>query len=148
LDEPLVSDALEHSETLRVVLELGLDPNGIGASGRTPLMTAARLDLIEAAGILLEQGAGPDAQATDAVAQTDGTGDPLCMTGDKAAGDTPGRTALSYAAELGSPGMVRLLLDHGADTNRPDSAGRRPAAYIRNRAGDPAQAAQIAEMLK
>ena len=125
MDEPLVSEALEHSETLRAVLELGLDPNEIGASGRTPLMTAARLDLIEAAGILLEQGAVPDAQATDAVAQTDGTGDPLCMTGDKAAGDTPGRTALSYAAEVGSPEMVRLLLDHGAGANRPDSAGRR-----------------------
>jgi uncharacterized protein len=148
LDEPLVSDALEHSETLRSVLELGLDPNGIGASGRTPLMAAVRLDLIEAADILLEQGAVPDAQATDAVAQTDGTGDPLCMTGDKAAGDTPGRTALSYAAELGSPEMVRLLLDHGADTNRPDSAGRRPADYIRNRTGDPAQTAKISEMLK
>ena len=147
-DEPLVSDALEHSETLRAVLELGLDPNEIGASGRTPLMTAARLDLIEAAGILLEQGAVPDAQAKDAVAQTDGTGDPLCMTGDKAAGDTPGRTALSYAAELGSPEMVRLLLDHGADANRPDSAGRRASDYVKNRTGDPAQAAKIAEMLK
>jgi uncharacterized protein len=148
LDEPLVSDALEHSETLRAVLELGLDPNEIGASGRTPLMTAARLDLIEAAGILLEQGAVPDPQATDAVAQTDGTGDPLCMTGDKAAGDTPGRTALSYAAELGSPEMVRLLLDHGANANRADSAGRRASDYVKSRTGGPAQADKIAEMLK
>ena len=148
LDEPLVSDALEHSETLRAVLELGLDPNEVGASGRTPLMTAARLDLVEAAGILLEHGAAPDAQAKDAVAQTDETGDPLCMSGDKAAGDTPGRTALSYAAELGSPEMVRLLLDHGADAKRPDSAGRRPTDYVKNRTGDPAPAAKIAEMLK
>jgi uncharacterized protein len=148
LDEPLVSDAIEHAETLRAVLELGLDPNEFGASGRTPLMTAARLDLVEAAGILLEQRAVPDAQATDAVAQTDGTGDPLCMIGDRAPGDTPGRTALSYAAELGSPKMVRLLLDHGADANKADGAGRRPADYIKNRTGDPAQAAKIAEILK
>jgi uncharacterized protein len=148
LDEPLVSDAIEHSETLRAALELGLDPNEVGASGRTPLMMAARLNLVEAAGILLEHGATPDTQARDAVAQTDGTGDPLCMTGNKAAGDTPGRTALSYAAELGSPEMVRLLLDHGADAARSDSIGRRASDYAKNRTGDPAPAAKIAEMLK
>ena len=148
LDEPLVSDALEHPETLRAALDLGLDPNDVGASGRTPLMVAARLDLVEAAGILLAQGARLDAGAKDAVAQTDSTGDPSCMTEDQAAGDTPGRTALSYAAEFASPAMVRLLLDHGADPKQPDSAGRRPSGYVKNRTGDTAQAAVIAEILK
>jgi len=148
LDEPLVSDTLEHPEMLRAVLELGLDPNEVGASGRTPLMVAARLDLVEAAGILLAHGAALDTRAKDAVAQTDSTGDPLCMIGDKAAGDTPGRTALSYAAELGSPEMVRLMLDHGADPASPDSAGRRPADYVKNRTGDAPQSAEIAKMLK
>jgi uncharacterized protein YecT (DUF1311 family) len=148
LDEPLVSDALEHSETLRALLELGLDPNEVGASGRTPLMMAARLNLVEAAGILLEHGASPDGQTKEAAAQTDGTGDPLCMTGEKAAGDTPGRTALSYAAELGSPEMVRLLLDHGADATTVDSLGHRASDYVKHRADDPAQIAKIAEMLK
>src|SRR6516225_6875548 len=148
LDEPLVSDTLEHPEMLRAVLELGLDPNEVGASGRTPLMVAARLDLVEAAGILLAHEAALDSRAKDAVAQTDGTGDPLCMTGEKAAGDTPGRTALSYAAELGSPEMVRLLLDHGADPASRDGAGRRPADYVKNRAGDAARSARISEMLK
>jgi ankyrin repeat protein len=133
---------------LRVLLELGLDPNEIGASGRTPLMAAARLDLVEAAGILLAHGAALDAGAGDAVAQTDGTGDPLCMTGDAVIGDVAGRTALSYAAELGSPEMVRLLLDRGASAGRSDSTGRRPADYVRKRNGDAAQAAKIAEMLK
>ena len=80
LDEPLVSDALEHPGTLRAVLELGLDPNEAGASGRPPLMIAARLDLVEAAGILLVHKAAVDTRAQDAVAQTDSTGDPLCMT--------------------------------------------------------------------
>jgi hypothetical protein len=148
LDEPLVSDTLEHPETLRAVLELGLDPNEVGASGRTPLMVAARLDLVEAAGILLAHEAVLDTRAKDAVAETDSTGDPMCMTGEKAAGDTPGRTALSYAAELGSPEMVRLLLDRGADAASPDSAGRRPADYVKNRAGDAPQSAKISEMLK
>jgi ankyrin repeat protein len=111
-------------------------------------MAAARLDLVEAARILLAHGATLDIRAKDAVAQTDSTGDPLCMIGDQAVGDTPGRTALSYAAELGSPDMVRLLLDHGADPASRDRAGRRPADYVKKRAGDAVQSAEIAEMLK
>ena len=62
--------------------------------------------------------------------------------------DTPGRTALSYAAELASPQMVRLLLEHGASAAKPDSAGRRPADYVKRRTGDPALSAKIAEMLQ
>jgi uncharacterized protein YecT (DUF1311 family) len=148
LDEPLLADAIEHPVTLRALLELGLDPNEIGASGRTPLMTAARLDLVEAAAILLAHGAAPDTGAGDAVAQTDSTGDPLCMKGDVALSDAPGRTALSYAAELGSPEMIRLLLDRGASATRPDSTDRRPADYVKDRRGQATQAAKIVEMLK
>jgi uncharacterized protein YecT (DUF1311 family) len=149
LDEPLVSDALDHPETMHVLLDFGLDPNETGASGRTPLMTAARLDLVEAAGMLLAQGAAPDAGAEDAVAQTDSAGDPLCMTGDGPVTDTPGRTALSYAAEFGSPEMVRLLLDHGAASAKPDHAGRRPADYVKQRTSAAAVRSDvIAEMLK
>jgi hypothetical protein len=148
LDEPLVTDALEHPQTLRALLELGLDPNEIGASGRTPLMVAARLDLVEAADILLAHGAALDTGAGDAVAETESTGDPLCVAVEATTVDAPGRTAISYAAELASPEIVRLLLDHGADAARLDSAGRRPADYVKNRAGEAAQSAKITEMLK
>jgi hypothetical protein len=122
LDEPLVTDTINIRRRCAPSLELGLDPNEIGASGRTALMTAARLDLVEAADILMAHGAAPDTGAGDAVAQTDSTGDPLCMKGDVAVSDAPGRTALSYAAELGSPEMVRLLLDRGASAARVDGA--------------------------
>ena len=148
LDEPLITDALEHPATLRTLLELGLEPNEIGASGRTPLMVAARLDLVEAADILLAHGAALETGAGDAVAQTNSTGDPLCMTGNAAISDVPGRTALSYAAELSSPELVRLLLDRGAKADRPDSTGRRPADYAKNRSGGATQTARIIEMLK
>jgi ankyrin repeat protein len=111
-------------------------------------MAAARLDSVEAAGILLAYGAALDAGAGDAVAQTDSTGDPLCMKGNVGVSDAPGRTALSYAAELGSPEMIRLLLDRGASAARPDSTGRRPADYVKARTGDAALSAEIAEMLK
>lgn len=147
LDEPLVSDALEHTEALRMLLGMGLDPGAIGASGRTPLMVAARLDLVAAADVLLAQGAAVDKGASEAVAQTNGAGDAECISGKIPAGDTPGRTALSYAAQFGSPAMVRLLLAHGASAAKTDSAGRRPADYVKSRTGDPRQSAEIAELL-
>jgi uncharacterized protein YecT (DUF1311 family) len=147
LDEPLVTNALEHPETLRALLDMGLDPDETGASGRTPLMVAGRLDLVAAAAILLAHGAFADKGASEAVAQTDGADDAPCMPAGQAASDTPGRTALSYAAELGSTDMVRLLLDRGAAA-KPDSAGRHPADYVKRRTGDPGHSAIIAEMLK
>src|SRR5262249_22206510 len=106
-DEPLVTDSIAHSETLRALLDLGFDPDEFGFSGRTALMVAARLDLVEAARILLAHGAAVGRGATDAVAQTDAGGEASCLTGKTAPSDTPGRTALSYAAELASPEMVR-----------------------------------------
>jgi hypothetical protein len=44
--------------------------------------------------------------------------------------------------------MVRLLLDRGADPASPDSAGRRPADYVKNRTDEAGESAKIAEMLK
>jgi hypothetical protein len=39
---------------------------------------------------------------------------------------------------IGSPEMIRLLLDRGASAARPDSTGRRPADYVKARTGDAA----------
>jgi uncharacterized protein YecT (DUF1311 family) len=148
LDETLPTDALEHPQTLRMLLDQGLDPNEPGASGRTALMVAARLDLVEAAGILLARGAVADLAAGEAVAQTDRGGDPACNESGAPSGDAPGRTALSYAAERASPEMVRLLLAHGAAVDKPDSAGRRPADYAKARGDAAARAAAVLELLK
>ncbi|MGH7037603.1 MAG: ankyrin repeat domain-containing protein [Stellaceae bacterium] len=149
LDAPLVTDALLHPDTLKMLLALGLDPNARGPYGRTPLMVAARLDLIASARLLIAAGAGPDLGAGDAVAQTDRGGDPQCLGGSGGdTGDTPGRTALSYAVEFASPAFVRLLIDHGASAGQRDSAGRRPADYLKRRQGKAATAATIAALLK
>jgi uncharacterized protein len=128
-DETLATDALEHLELLRRLLDMGFDPDEFGASGRTALMTAARLDLVDAASLLLDRGAKVDLGTGDAVAEPYPEGDVLCSrAGTPPEGDTPGRTALSYAAEAGSPAMVRLLLAHGADPSAADSDGKSPAS--------------------
>jgi hypothetical protein len=43
---------------------------------------------------------------------------------------------------------VRLLLDHGAAPAKRDSAGRRPADYVKQRSGAAARSDEIAGMLK
>lgn len=128
-DETLPSDALEHVDLLRRLLDMGFDPDEFGASGRTALMTAARLGLVEAASLLLDHGAKVDLGTGDAVAEPYPEGDVLCSrAGTPPEGDTRGRTALSYAAEAGSAAMVRLLLAHGADPAKPDSDGKSAAS--------------------
>ncbi len=128
-DETLPSDALEHVDVLRRLLDMGFDPDEFGASGRTALMIATRLGLVEAASLLLDRGAKVDLGAGDAVAEPYPEGDVLCSrAGTPPEGDTLGRTALSYAAEVGSAAMVRLLLAHGADPAAPDSEGKSAAS--------------------
>ena len=147
-DEPLISDALEHPELVGALLDAGLDPNETGASGRTALMVAAHLDLIDAARLLLERGATVDTRAGDKVAELYPQSDDVqCRDGGQwEPNDTPGRTALSYAAESASPAMVRLLLDHGADPGQADSEGRLPTAYAEQR-DDKDQGTAIIELL-
>jgi len=136
-DEPLTVDALEHPELLKALLAMGFDPDQFGASGRSALMSAARLDLIEAATALLDAGTKPNLGAGDAVATIYGDADDLDVMCQKAGGpppaDVPGRTALSYAAERASIAMVKLLLAHGADKRIADKEGSAPVKWAEPR---------------
>jgi hypothetical protein len=133
-DETLLSDALEHPDTMRALLEKGADPNEIGASGRTALMIAARLDLKDAAGLLIDRGAKVDLGAGKAVKTIYTDGDALCLkVNPPPEDDVPGRTALSYAAELASPAMVKLLLARGADATKLDKDGHAPEFWATKR---------------
>ncbi|KAA2235225.1 lysozyme inhibitor LprI family protein [Salinarimonas soli] len=117
VDEPLLSLALEHPATVQGLLARGADPNAFGASGLTPLMTAARLGLTDPARMLLDGGADPDLLAKpsrfrprilDALPCQD-TGDPVADAG---------LTALALAEDAGSSDVADLL--------RPRTKAQRP----------------------
>ncbi|KAJ5715158.1 uncharacterized protein N7483_012339 [Penicillium malachiteum] len=92
-----------HTETCRVLLEHGADPNFEGKDGETSLIWAAANDHKEVVQLLLSKGAAINHQ------------------GDQ------GRTPLSRAAANGHLAVVEFLLENGA-SNIPDNNGKDIAA--------------------
>ena len=80
------------------LLNKGADPNLKGKGGDTPLIAAARVDFLEAAQWLLGLGAKVDE--------------------DNKMGETP----LIVAVQRRDAPLVKLLLDHGANPDKSDSA--------------------------
>lgn len=80
------------------LLNKGADPNAPGVGGDTPLITTARVGFEEAADWLLQLGAKVD--------------------GVNKMGETP----LIVAVQQRDRRMVKLLLDHGADPDKTDTA--------------------------
>jgi ankyrin repeat protein len=80
------------------LLTKGADPNLAGANGDTPLIAAARVGFNDAAGWLLGMGAKVD--------------------------DTNrmGETALIIAVQRRNTRLVKTLLEHGANPDKPDAA--------------------------
>ncbi|HYF53416.1 MAG TPA: ankyrin repeat domain-containing protein [Salinarimonas sp.] len=111
LDEPLLSLALEHPGLVSGLLARGADPNAYGASGFTPLMTAARLGLVEAARLLLAAGADADLPSRPARFEPRVLDGARCGGGDPAA--EAGLTALALAEGAGSAEIVELLASVG-----------------------------------
>jgi hypothetical protein len=124
--DPLVHMAVLNSAALPVLweipaeaeaekLDLVVDPNATNGFGKTPLMTAAQHDRLDAARRLLKRGA---------VVQR-ATFQPFEP---KLAHDA--RTPLMYAAARGSVPMIRLLLDAGGDKYAADTKGQIPLHYL------------------
>ena len=82
------------AEVVRKLVAAGADVNAPGPDGETPLMVLARGNGLDAARILIEHGA--DVKARE---------------------KWRGQTALIWAAAEGQSGMIKLLLEHGADPN-------------------------------
>jgi ankyrin repeat protein len=105
-----------------LLLKAGADPNESNAWAKTPLMAAAQADQPEAARLLLERGADPEAVTIPWNAVEGGV--------EMFAIHTGGRTALMYAAAHADPALISLLLDRGARPQDRDSSGRRACDYL------------------
>ena len=92
----------EDIESIKLLIEGGVDPNQKGDYGCTALHIAALKEKIKSIKALIEAGADPDQK------------------------DNYGYTALHNAAIIGNPSCVQLLLDNGADPNIQDNNGRTP----------------------
>lgn len=114
--EPLEHVAVLHPEALAFLLDHGGKVDRPNSFGKTPLMSAAQYDRVDAARILLAKGAQVNAATWRADAY-----DALRHDG---------RTALMYAASRGSLPMIELLLKNGADPYAADSKGRRAVDYL------------------
>jgi hypothetical protein len=86
-------------EIIRVLLEYGIDVNGLDEDGATPLHIAALLGVVDISRVLIRGGS------------------------DLSAGDNQGRTALHYSAMIGYGDIARLLISNGSDIYAQDDNG-------------------------
>ncbi len=97
----MIATAEGHTETVRVLLDAGAEPNAQNNLGRTPLMYASNYGFTPIAKLLLAKGANPNV----------------------APNDDNRWTALMVAARKGYTETVRVLLAHGADKSLRDKNG-------------------------
>lgn len=107
-DLPLAFAAeTQSSECLRLLLEVGADPNQPDKDGVVALMENVRYSTCKLSDLemLLDHGAAPNCQ------------------------DDRGRTALMFASREGHEEAIRILLEHGADPNIQESDGYTALVY-------------------
>jgi uncharacterized protein YecT (DUF1311 family) len=118
----LLHDAAEWSDGMALLLKGGADPNlpqgGESGFGKRPLMTAAHMNRPDSVKLLLKHGADPSLRTVKEKSECG-------MTIER--GD---RTALMYAAENAGLGVMKLLLDAGADPAAKDSKGNGVDFYL------------------
>ncbi len=136
--DPTLSYALHRPYDLGQLIDWGADPNEQNAFGKTPLMHAAHLDYLEAARILISRGA-------DVNAVTHNIRTPYSTT--SYAITYKLRTALMYAAENGSLGMIELLLSNDANATATDSEGRSVLDYLSRNVSLDAEQMEAARVL-
>ncbi|CAN6181411.1 unnamed protein product [Urochloa humidicola] len=134
-----VAASTGHEQCVRLLLEHGADPNARDAQGSVPLWEALSRRHHAAAQLLAD--AGGDLSAGDAALYARAaveSGDAALLEDVARHGvdvvaearwdDGGGATALHRAVIQGNAGMVRALLNRGADPDAEDAAGRTPRA--------------------
>ncbi len=95
-------------ETLRELLEAGIDPNATDEGGFAPLHSAARFGHLEPAILLIEHGADLNHQSEN------------------------GNAPLHWAARAGQYELARFLLEAGAEPNLRNAVGGTPLRFALN----------------
>jgi hypothetical protein len=126
-EEPRLFYALDHAQSLALLIKQGADVNEPNGFGKTALMYAAHLNQLESAKALIAAGADVNRETSNQDADGEITWN--CYSAFRSIGITR-RTALMYALENADPQMVGLLLDAGANPNARDSEGRGALGYL------------------
>lgn len=130
--------------TLRAILSVEPELSVTDDHGMTPLMWAASFGDGARVKVLLEAGLALDVvdatrgcSALMYAARSSGPVETLKALIEAGADlkvvDVTGRTALAWAALLGTPEKVQILLDAGADVTKEDFRGWTPLTYAKNR---------------
>ena len=152
---PLMSASMEgRRKVVKVLLDRGAEVDKADNAGQTPLFYAGSGDHKEVVQLLLDSGAEVD--KADSVGQT-----PLFYAGlhdhtevvqllldsgadlDRAVNLYPGATRLHWASKVGLLGMVRSLLDAGADVNSQDDKGETPLHWAARNGNDCSAVAEL-----
>ena len=104
------------TETIRLIVDAGVDVNAVDFAGFTPLIHAAANRNLDAIRMLLAKGADPKARSGDGSFQK-------VKAGSIALGHW---TALTASVAMATPELVKTLLDAGAGINVPDVRGMTP----------------------
>ena len=126
--EPAIFHALSHPQLLTRMINTGYDVNVPNWYHKTPLMTAAHLNNYEAAEILLKAGADVNKKMGNLLKDDFSTA--KFTRSDTYRVFRRKRTALMYACENADYKLIRLLIDHGADTSAKDSQNNGIDYYI------------------
>ena len=150
----VVALAADRPEFVARLLEYGVDLNAPGGGGVTPLLWATRKGRADLVGLLLDHGAAPDwrddsgANALEAAIEANSLAVvPVLIERGRVNPNTRlrgGRTPLQVASAQGSPAMVRLLIEHGADVNA-RTRRKETALHIAAQEG---RAGAVAELLE
>jgi len=144
----VIIDAKPSVELLGIAMAAGASPHDRDAFGRSPLHVALASGQAELAQFLVSVGSDRfvrDATGTTPAGLAFSGGDALIAAlfgADPSASDFLGETALHYAAAAGAERAVQSLLALGADTERRNAAGERPAD-VANRRGHQAIASML-----